>query len=87
MLEPTQYRLNGPPPEPRDTPDRPDELGSGRRTALRGPRTPAGASPGTGAQVTKAVRTAQSRHLQSRGLAAGQLHQTTVRANALGPHG
>ena len=48
MFEPTQNRPNGPPTEPRDTPDLPDELGSGRRTVLRGPRTPTGASPGTG---------------------------------------
>ena len=50
MFEPTQNRPNGPPTEPRDTPDLPDELGSGRRTVLRGPRTPAGASAGNGSQ-------------------------------------
>jgi len=48
MLEPTQYRLNGSGPERSLTNGA--GLGSEWRTVLRGPRTPAGASPGTGGE-------------------------------------
>ena len=48
MLEPTQYRLNGSGPE--RSLSNGAGLGSEWRTVLRGPRTPAGASPGTGGQ-------------------------------------
>ena len=48
MLEPTQYRLNGSGPE--RSLSNGAGLGSEWRTVLRGPRTPAAASPATGGQ-------------------------------------
>ena len=48
MLEPTQYRLNG--SGPGRSLSYSAGMGSEWRTALRGPRTPAGASAGNGGQ-------------------------------------
>jgi hypothetical protein len=52
MLEPTQDRLNGSGPE--RSVSNSAGLGSEWRTVLRGPRTPAGAPPGTRGQFPEA---------------------------------